>query len=48
MIEKGKVYQISNGQLKNKNKSYNTTQQDYELTLSKISTIEEVFGDSDE
>jgi len=48
MIEKGKVYQISNGQLKNKNKNYNTTQQDYELTLSKISTIEEVFGDSDD
>ena len=48
MIEKGKVYQISNGQLKPKNHKFNTTQHDYELTLSKISTIEEVFGDSDE
>jgi len=45
MIEKGKIFQISNGQLKAKNPRYNNTQHDYELTLGKMTTLEEVYGD---
>ena len=48
MIEKGKVYLISNGQLKGKNPRFNQTSHDYELTLSKVSTVEEVNGGDDE
>ena len=45
MVEKGKIYQISNGQLKPKNTRFNNTQHDYELTLGKMTTLEEVYGD---
>ena len=41
MIAKGKCYTISHGQLKAKNAQYNNTQQDYELTLGKMTVLEE-------
>jgi replication factor A1 len=46
VIEKGKCYTISNGQLKAKNSTYNNTQQDYELTLGKATKLEPA-GDVD-
>ena len=47
IIEKGKIYQITNGQLKAKNPRFNNTQHDYELTIGKLTTIEEVHGDDE-
>ena len=41
MIQVGKCYTISNGVLKNKNRQYNHTGSDYELTLGRSTVIEE-------
>ena len=45
MIEKGKVYQISNGSLKPKNAQFNRTEHDYELALSKQTQLHELDED---
>jgi len=45
MVEKGKVYQITNGTLKGKNAQFNKTDHDYELTLNRNSLLEEVEDD---
>ena len=45
MVEKGKVYQITNGTLKGKNAQFNKTDHDYELTLNRNSLLEECADD---
>ena len=47
IIQKGDIYQISNGILKPKNRQYNNTQCDYELTLAR-STLINKLDDADE
>ena len=45
MVEKGKVYQITNGTLKGKNAKFNNTDHDFELTLNRMSLLEECPDD---
>ncbi|KAK0166630.1 hypothetical protein PV327_004122 [Microctonus hyperodae] len=48
MIEIGKVYYISRGQLKTANKAFNNTNNEYELTLSGDSEIAPCHDDADD
>lgn len=47
MITKGKIYQITNGNLKAKNAQFNKTEHDYELTLNRNSVIDEMDDDDE-
>ena len=45
-LEIGKVYYISKGTVKRANKQYSTVNNDYEMTLSQYSQVEEVINES--